>query len=167
MQDLESPLRAKDQTIIMRVKGEVKRRIEAAAKARGLTVTTFVTEAATAAALAEQAPPKYEAGECFEAPAKFVQACREAQRGGAFGYERTGLILAVGALAAIKRDHAKWNKDLKDLRKAFAAKDDPAVLEWFDVHYVHAMQEIPQRRRNQFLCGVYAALKSGTWGGGE
>lgn len=198
---LESGLVAKDQTIIMRVDAETKQRIEAAARDVGLSVTSFITKAATDAASqpARVKPPQYEAGESFRFPHEFAQDCREAHRGGAFGYDRAGTRLASSAITAVERDraearfwaeagqklggarkpkktddeieadapnkpeYAKWEKDLKALRKAFVARDDDAVLDWFDVHYRSAMDLVPARRRNQFLVGVYRALDDSPW----
>jgi hypothetical protein len=43
------------------------------------------------------------------------------------------------------------------LRECLDARDDEAVLGWFDCHYPKCMALVPPRRREQFLAGVYRA----------
>src|SRR5687767_14008874 len=97
---------AKDQTIIMRVDAETKRQIETAADARGLTVTTFVVDAAVAAAVTgvvDAPPPKYSSRSELNVPGTFAAACSEAARGGAYGYVRAGMHLLDDALRIGRR----------------------------------------------------------------
>ena len=74
----------KDQTVIIRVDADTKRRIEAAARRQGLSITTFLLRAADEAARKVEAMQTTEDRTTSEGCPTFFRArCLEATRGGA------------------------------------------------------------------------------------
>jgi hypothetical protein len=177
---------AQDKFITIRVDEETKSRLEAAANARGVSLTTFLLRAADEAAKKglKTMTITLEGGRIVKphgrgaCPSFFVGQCHEAARGGANGYFSAGRELArhVGRLCSYDVEEDEWNKRLADLGKLLDAgfegtspgrtpllisisTKDEAVLEWFDKEVPRCMAIVPRKRRKQFLAGVYAAYE--------
>jgi hypothetical protein len=170
----------KNQTIIIRVEKDVKRRIEAAAARQGKSVTTFLLEAAETAVRKVEAMTTVQKprgkGAC---PTYFVASCYEAQQGGTGGWANAGFALAIH-LASEKpyelEDEA-WQQTLDQfahlLERKFQAMgaldmsyfrsstalddDDRHVLGWLQEYFPRCLALVPARRRRSFLAGFYQA----------
>jgi Protein of unknown function (DUF1778) len=163
---------AKTETIIVRIDPDAKRRIEAAAKQRGQSVTTFLLEAAEKAARKVESMPVARPTGRGACPTWFLATCREASRGGSWGYEVAGrkLAAALSAEQPWDLDEGEWTTQMERLAElvlptdpdrpnmfATHLRDDTAVLAWFDEHFPRCMKLVPMRRRSQFVEGVYQA----------
>lgn len=151
---------AKDELIIVRVDGAFKRRIEAAARRQGKSITSFLIAAAGTAARKVEAmsettvaKPKGN-GAC---PSYFVALCHEATSGGESGYRRAGHELTRHITDELDWELADKERDarIRELRDLICERDDEGVLAWFDCEVPRCMQLVPRRRRQQFLRGVY------------
>jgi hypothetical protein len=153
------------------VDGETKRRIEDAAKAKGVSMTTFVTEAAVREA--QRTKPIDPRRHFHGVPTFFRACCAEAAQGGTGGYASAGWHLANG-VESLHDDPDEVMDELRDLVAAARRADrldiranrplndaDRAVLRWFDKEFAKCMALVPARRRQQFLRGIMAADEEG------
>jgi len=157
--------------LVVRVDGETKRRIEDAAKAKAVSVTTFVTEAAVREA--QRTKPIDPRRHFQGVPTFFRACCAEAAQGGTGGYASAGFHLASG-VASLHDDPDEVMDELRDLVAAARRADaldiranrplnyaDRAVLAWFDREFPRCMALVPARRRQQFLRGIMSADDEG------
>jgi Protein of unknown function (DUF1778) len=161
---------AKNSVLIIRVSQEHKERIERAAKCQGLSLTTFVTEAALGAAkkvekkqaaaearAPEKRVPRKTSGAC---PTFFRAVVLEAQLGGAQGYVLAGRQLLGAAASLIAADDSEeLYEKYEELGELVYAEDEEGVLGWFDRELPRCMALIPRRRRSEFLRGVYQEVE--------
>jgi hypothetical protein len=154
---------AKNATIILRVDAETKAGIEAAAKRKGQSMTSFILETAAKAAGLEKPmmttllKPKGK-GPC---PTFFRALCYEAEQGGE-GYFSAGFELAGGLASLLPYEEMgddEWHREIRKLSKLRG--NDQKTLEWFSRHLPRCLSLIPNRRREQFLAGVYEAIVQG------
>ena len=148
----------KDDFIFLRVDRDVKRRIEAAARSRGQSLTSFILKAVGAeAGRAESRPPAK--GKHTGVPTYFQVACGEAERGGNLGYRHPGYILASNV--ASERPHgieeSAWLDEVDRLIELLDDQDEGAVWDWLRGHYPKMMDLVPARRVAQFVRGVLEA----------
>jgi hypothetical protein len=169
----------KGESIYIRIDEDVKRRIEAAAKKKGQTMTTFITEAAERAARQVEKQPV--AGKFRGVPSWFRCRCAEASRGGNLGYADAGHMLATQLPEPFDIESDEWWEEKRKLgelllpthpddrekeergeliRVAYELRDDEAVFAWFEGHYPKCMKLVPHRRWRQFLEGVYRAQEA-------
>jgi len=160
---------SKSKTIIVRVDGGLKARIEAAASRQGKSITTFVLEAAeNAARMVETMQTTQKPKGRGACPTWFVATCHEATQGGAGGYKSVGYALAKGLASVQDWDKAveEWQEALDQLGKMVSGvgswghrgtPDDEKVWGWFEKHLPRCVALIPRRRRQAFLAGVYQA----------
>lgn len=147
--------------ICIRVTDNEKRRFQEAAERRHKTLTEFIKDAATEAAK-KPVKPEREKHAHTGLPSYIRASIYHASRGGAVSYREVGWNLAIHLngelpLSATLDD---WQGELDALGKLlFPAnrRDASKVLAWFDEHYPRIMKEVPRRRREQFLEGVYSA----------
>jgi hypothetical protein len=149
--------------VYFRVEAERKNRWEEAAAMQGLSLTTFLGEAADRAADAaenrEDTNPFY----------KFIRnLSREATQGGASNYAKFGQglagsleILQPGSVATTEGEWWGCLKELEQLLSRKARRDDAKVWAWFEGRLPDFMKPIPTRRRDQFVQGVYRAWDDG------
>jgi hypothetical protein len=165
---------AKSATIIVRVDPDTKARIEAAAGRLGKSITTFILDAAEqAASKVESMPTTIQKpkgrGAC---PTFFMACCHEAARGGTNGYAVAGRTLAIHLHSLTPFDMEEEGqaemKKLEDLLYpprqegwALLNPDDEKVWEWFTRNLPRCTALVPNRRRGQFLAGVYEAVEQG------
>jgi hypothetical protein len=158
----ESVAGVKD-AVYFRVEAERKERWEEAALVQGLSLTTFLGEAADKAA---EAAEKRQGTNPFH---KFIRnLSREATQGGASNYAKFGQglacnleILQPGSLIT---NVGEWWACLKELERLLfhkAHRDDAKVWAWFEERLPDFMKPIPTRRRDQFVQGVYRAWDDG------
>ena len=150
----------RSKTIVMRVDPETKQRIGEAALKAGKSITTFVLEAAMRAATRELTAPRRQ---YKGVPKYFGIRCSEAQRGGSGGYEAAGYQLAmhVHTEHPLEGTLAEWQNECAQLCDLCRSRDDEDVWTWFADHYPRCMELVPDRRRDQFLKGVYKAYEDG------
>jgi len=150
---------SKDENIIVRVDLALKKRIEDAAKRRGLSVTGFVLEAAEKAARKVEAMPVADAtirvgsGAC---PTFFKAIIATAgQGGGNVGYITAGCELArhLGDLIDCG-DAVDGQGKLDELNALIGAGDDAGGFAWFGRELPRCAEMIPARRRARFIEGV-------------
>jgi hypothetical protein len=97
-------------------------------------------------------------------PGFFKSCCREASRGGSYGYDHPAYQL-TGSLpnqAPYDLTDEEWEEKVDELRGFVEKGEDEAVLAWFDLQFPRCMALVPSRRRNQFLSGVYQAFEQDT-----
>jgi hypothetical protein len=155
--------------IMLRVDEETKREIEAAAKARGQSLTTFVLDAAKSAARKD--PKKMTAtatagGQHTGVPTYFRASCAEASRGGASGYDAAAWHLCIHLDNEQPYDLStdEWADRIRELDQMLSkrfSRDEEAIIGWFERHYPKCMELVPARRRETFLRGVYQAWEEG------
>ena len=155
---------AKTASIIVRVDPAVKQRIEEAATRAGKSLTTFILEAATAAAMkaTTEADHTHAAtARCEGIPKYFAILCREARNGGTHGYDGPAFHLAIHVHDESPDDVTweEWQDECARLNELCRAGDDRGVWKWFRRHYPASMKLVPPRRKQQFLKGVYKAFE--------
>lgn len=150
---------AKSETIVVRVDTELKRRLEAAARKSGGTLTSFVLDASERAAIKEEAKPV----SCRwdrRVPQFFRKCCDHATSGGSQGYVRCGYVFAERLDRHPPRGVSE--SDLEErllLLEGFLQEgDDDAIWNWLRANYPQCLTLIPSRRKAQFLAGVYQAF---------
>jgi hypothetical protein len=150
----------KEETVVLRMSGELKAQIKAAAESVGLSMTTFITDAALKKAqqLQRRAPAhSVHSG----VPPYFRASCVEAENGGAAGYAIPGWHIAAGVGAQRPDDIGPdaWEREIDALKALIANRDDEGVWLWFQQHFPKYMALIPARRREQFLYGARRAYE--------
>jgi hypothetical protein len=97
-------------------------------------------------------------------PGFFRACCREASRGGLFGYDHPAheLCRALVRQMPLDVDPDEWQEELDLLGRSLEDEDGDAALAWFDDHFLKCMNLIPPRRREMFLAGVYRAFADET-----
>lgn len=147
----------KEETVVLRMSGEIKAEIEAAAESVGLSMTTFITDAALKKAQQLQSARGVHGG----VTPYFRASCVEAANGGATGYATPGWHLAagVGAQRPDDIDPDAWEREIDALKALIANRDDEAVWRWFQQRFPKHMALIPARRREQFLYGARLAYE--------
>lgn len=147
--------------ICIRVTDEERRVFQEAAESRHKTLTDFIKDAATEAAkkpIKQQRESHAHTG----LPTYIRASIYHARRGGAVSYREVGWNLAIHLNGEIPASASfdDWQDELDalgDLLFPAHKRDAAKVLAWFDSHYPRIMNEIPRRRRSQFLEGVYDA----------
>lgn len=149
-------------SIVIRVEPELKHQIEEAAKASGLTLSTFVLNAAKAAA--EKVRRKPRTATFGGVPSFFRASIYEAGRGGSGGYSAAGWQLASSLDSTVPNDltFAEWQRELGNLIKKI--EDDDAVWGWFVSTFPKCMALVPARRKDQFIAGVRRAHEEERFG---
>ena len=147
-------------SIFIRVEEQVKSQIEAAARRKGLTLTTFILDAAEKAAdrvLAKPLPRQHSG-----VPSFFRCCCQEATKGGP-GYSNAAYQLCVNL--ASQQPHGvesdEWEKEVEDLSQLAETNDKEAIWSWFQERFPKAMKLVPGRRAHQFVAGVVSAGEDG------
>jgi hypothetical protein len=151
----------RDKSLVIRIEEHVKKEIEEAARIQGVTISTFVVDAAKAAAAKEIAKKPAQPATRFRGVPKFFLAgAQEASRGGTGGYASLARRF-TRTLPGEVPDDIDWKAweetELPSLREAIDAEDDAAIWSWFVRHYPKCMELVPARRKSQFLEGVYQA----------
>jgi hypothetical protein len=153
----------KSHFIILRVDLETKQRIEAAARARGLSVTTFVLEATEK--VAGKAIPKPATSASRGVPAFFRALCQEATRGGGLSYRVAGYELTRRLPELIEsatpKERERKSEEFTALAGPKKPRDEAKVLAWFNRELPRCMKLVPSRRFGQFVEGVYQAAEAG------
>jgi hypothetical protein len=153
---------ARSASIMMRIDPDQKRRIEDAARKVGQSLTSFLLEAAMKAAeKVENARPS--GGRHGGVPKYFAVHCLEARRGGANGYAIAAYHLASHVYTEHPWDGTwnAWKQECIRLNGLCRDRDDNGVWGWFRDHYPQCMKLVPERRKQQFLRGVYQAHQEG------
>jgi Protein of unknown function (DUF1778) len=148
----------KSEVIIVRVGPETKGQIEQAAERKGLSLTTFVVDAAKKAAEKTNAEPPV--ARFRGIPAWFRAVCTEASQGGSWTYRYVGEHLARhlgGMIPQNVNDVQEWATILKELEdlvfKPPVKRDNDAIWAWLYKYFPKCMELVPKRRRLQFLEG--------------
>jgi len=133
--------------ITLRMSPETKRLIQQAATLKGVSMTTMIEQEVTKVAQRIVDNPPTPSGAC---PSFFKALCLEAGRGGHNSYRVAGYELTrhVGVLVE--------ETDIDDMIALAEAGDDDGVIGWFEAHLPKCMALVPQRRRGQFVLGVYS-----------
>ncbi len=114
----------KGESIVLRISGETKAAIKAAADNRGQSLTTFITDAAmkqVCQATKREAVHGVHGG----VPSFFRACCSEAQNGGENGYSNAGWHFsnAIGSQAPYDLELDEWQAEVNKL-KSLPADDD-------------------------------------------
>lgn len=148
---------AKDAIITLRIDPEDKKGLEVAARRRGLTLTSFITQ--TMLREAEQNPPRKRSAK-GKVPLLFRTACDEAKRGGARGYVLPGRILLLHAVRTLDEDaldelaQIMFDAETAEMETGF---DERGILKWCEAHVPECAKTVPIRRRRQFAEGLLEA----------
>jgi hypothetical protein len=149
--------------VYMKVDSERKERWEQAAESLGLSLTSFLTEAADRAT---EAAERRGESNVFH---KFIRnLSREATRGGSSNWAKFGRGLA-GTLDSLQPGSSissvpEWWIHLLRLEQLLSRahpRKDELVLEWFQKLLPSFVEAVPARRHQQFLRGVYEAWAEG------
>ncbi len=183
--------------ICFRVDEKQKARIEAAAINQNKTVTTFVKEnimkavedvesrqskqpkRATLFDEVEEAPsrdaespPVKQAKRRAAVPSWFRSLCREAARGGSFGFHRVGYRWASNMPPGPPPGFTpnQWHEQLEEIKNKFETgllmraggkkwreAVNESILKWFRQNFPSQMDLIPRRRQNEFAEGFLDA----------
>lgn len=148
---------AKDESLVIRIEGEVKRQLEAAASREGLSLSTFVIRAAMAKAQNVLKKPEPAKGAFRGVPTFFRALCDEATRGGSLGYEGVGFSLArtIPTMCPDDLTEEEWQEEVAGLLELFNDEDHDGVWSWLGTHFPKCMELVPARRKDQFLSGFY------------
>jgi hypothetical protein len=142
--------------VCFRLDAGTKSRLEAAARARGQSLTTFLREAAIKAIEAvEKRPPKPpERRRDFQDWC--IALCCEARQGGASGYYRAGRSV-LGKLVtfdAYGLRETEGQRRVRELVVLIQARDHAGMWAWFKRELPRCIEWVPPRRRELFLKGV-------------
>ncbi len=153
----------KRETIVLRISEENKANIKAAADRRGLSLTTFITDAALSSA---RRVTKLPHGAHTGVPSFFRAGCREAAHGGSNNYSGAAWHLAnsIGSQIPYDLEVQEWAKLVAKLIELIDSDDEQGVWDWFKQHYPKCMALVPSRRREQFVEGVRRAHEDGRLG---
>jgi hypothetical protein len=148
----------KGESLLLRLSSEDKAAIKAAADRQGLSLTTFITDAALKRAQQVQKAPAPR-GVHGGVPGFFRACCHEAQQGGANGYSNAGwhLANALDNECPYDLELDEWQQEVEKLKSLLAADNTEGVWEWFERHLPKCAALIPARRRDQFVAGVRRA----------
>ena len=165
--------------ICIRVSAEERQTFKAAAARANKTLTRFIKDAAlTAARKVEKMVEQTQQAPVHSGLPSYMRATiYDASRGGAMGYRSVARQLArhLASEVPFSAEYEEWQDELDKLADLLYPghrekparlsdysnkRQDSAVLEWFDSHYPRIMDQIPQRRRDQFLEGIYEAADS-------
>ena len=167
----------KDAFLHIRLSNELKKRIEAAAKEKGQTVTTFVQNALDSAAKRTEGKPRGQPASRRGIPIIFENLCRDAQHGGArssgesgSGYFWAGYQLVLDWSATFPDLPERERKE--KLAAAYAllvpevpirkeADNDGDVLAWFEAELPQCLALVPARKRSLFVAGARQAAIDG------
>jgi hypothetical protein len=148
---------------MLRVDPETKARLEEAARRQGLSLTSFLLQAAEHAAgrvkpMSTGVMKPRGRGAC---PTFFVAQCHEARRGGGLGYRDAGwtLLRSIAGLCDYHVEEEEWARRLDELAALLDAGDEGGVWEWLQREVPRCMALVPARRRGQFLAGVFQAYE--------
>jgi hypothetical protein len=170
---------ASSNRISFRVDDQLKARIEAAACIQGKSVTTFAKEVLMTAVEQIESRPRRQPKPHVGVPTFFRALCHEAGQGGSFGFRTVGqqFAQALGGLIPEAQDFDGWQAELDALAQLLVPArkwEAPALIRrtemseavwgWFARNYPNAMKLVPERRRDQFLMGVYDAFADETIG---
>jgi hypothetical protein len=178
--------------ICFRVDDDQKARIEAAAAVVHRTVSTFIKENIMKAVEGIESRPESRqktrslfdvgednsvaAGESSEpeqkkggpAPTWFRDICKEAARGGSFGFHRVGYRWTSNMpdTTPLGFTRAQWQEQIRSMNNALSLGSlggkwrkglIEVVLAWFDRNFPSHMELIPSRRRREFAQGFVDA----------
>jgi hypothetical protein len=111
-------------------------------------MTTFIEQEATRVAERILDNPPVPSGPC---PSFFRCLCVEATAGGQNSYKTAAYELTQHVGRLVDETDA-----VDDLIALVDSGDDAGVLGWFETHLPRCLAMVPQRRRDQFVQGVYA-----------
>jgi Protein of unknown function (DUF1778) len=179
--------------ICFRVDEEQKARIEAAANILNKSVTTFVKETVmsvvekvesrprkqtehlnlfdTEGRPAPESPRAKQKKPSAAVPAWFRELCREAARGGSFGFHRVGYRWASNMPPDIPPGftYSEWQEQVESIKNSLAIaalttvdkkwRDAliESILAWFTRNFPSQMELIPSRRHREFAQGFLDA----------
>jgi hypothetical protein len=152
---------AKDESLVIRIEGEVKRQLEAAASREGLSLSTFVIRAAMAKAQNVLKKPEPAKGAFRGVPTFFRALCDEATRGGSLGYEGVGFSLArtIPSMCPDDLTMEEWESEVETLVELVKDETHDLVWSWLVGHFPKCMELVPSRRKDQFLAGFYRHIE--------
>jgi hypothetical protein len=177
----ERSFRASELIVFLATTG-FKERVTAAGRQRGVSLTTFLTRAADAAATKAaktarkanvmKTATQKKAKPDWHSPLFFDKWVQEATNGGENGYEAVGRRTACWlmdveppyfTMEASTHPGNEWEVKWADkkclLVDAVDLRDDAKVWKWFARHCPRVREQIPAGRRDQFVAGVYAAAE--------
>lgn len=148
----------KEEVTMLRLSTGDKEVIKAAADRLGVSVTTFITEAALKRVADVKRQPGSK-GVHGGVPSWFRATCREAAQGGTNGYNIAGfkLATALGHECPLDLEEDEWEQEVGHLHALLERDDDETIWRWFRAHFPRALSLVPERRRDQFVAGVRRA----------
>lgn len=154
---------AKNAALYIRIDDDAKERITEAARREGKSMTTFILEAAEKEARRVQSRKPSAHGVHTGVPGFFRACCREASRGGDFGYDHPGYHLAMHLNDQMPYDveEDEWTEELATMTDLLTEDDIEGVWDWFRRRFPRAIKLVPARRREQFVRGVQRAHEDG------
>ena len=147
----------KDKTIVIRVSAEEKERLEAAAKVRNQSVTSFLVDSGKKEAAKK---PRVSSATFNGVPTFFGALCAEARLGGTNGYYLAGheFTRQLESNSPHELSEDEWYDQLEALQRMADDEDDRGIWKWLLRIYPRCMELVPTRRREQFLKGMYDYL---------
>src|SRR5262249_54179227 len=145
---------------VVRMGAGTKDTIERAARARGVSMSTFVVDACEKEAkrLTKRPPSKQQS--FGGVPTFFRALCATAAAGGGQGYAVAGYELArhTASLLSQNTDTDGEEKELEarltQLEEAWRQDDEAAVVHWYAREFPRCVQLVPARRRRSFARGA-------------
>ncbi|MBI5764283.1 MAG: hypothetical protein HZA51_12245 [Planctomycetes bacterium] len=144
---------AKNETLIMRIDAERKKKLAERSARLGISVTAFVVKAIDQELSITEKKSMQSVQAVFGGVPSFFRACcMTASTGGAgcyavAAYELTRHLLD---LCPHDTDQHEWHDLVNELSQL---EKEEEVLEWFDEHMPKCMKLVPKRRRQSFYKG--------------
>lgn len=154
---------AKSEFIMLRVTSDVKESLGQAAQLCGVSLTTFIVEAAQQAARRVKPVVKLAATKSGACPTFFRACVHEAQQGGGLNYSHPGWHLAKSLMTLGPHDvsEKEWRDRVDELYAFWQRGDRERGWEWIESNLPKCADLIPARRRGPFLDGVWKAFEEG------
>jgi len=145
----------RDKRIVIRVSAEDKADLEAAAKARSQSITSFLVEAGKKEAVKK---PRVSSAGFRGVPTNILASLYEARHGGTNGYYWVSkkFTAQLESNVPYDLDSDQWDRCIDDLHGMVSRGNDLEIWAWLKRFFPRVMQLVPSRRREQFLKGLYA-----------
>jgi hypothetical protein len=159
----------KKEILILRMTPEDKKKITGAAERQGRSITEFVTQTALKEANKILLRKERNMETTVTRPSHggvptfFRALCFTASQGGTHSYKDAGYSFGMATEGEIPSDANwdEWNKMLEGVRRYIEKKDREGIWQWYRRVYPHAMELVPNRKKDVFVDGILEAYDNG------
>jgi hypothetical protein len=159
----------KKEILILRMMPEDKRKITGAAQRQGKSITDFVTQTALKEAKRVLLRKEKNMETTVMRPSHggiptfFRALCLTASQGGTHSYKDAGYSFGMATVSEIPfdADFDEWNKILEGVRRYIEKKNREGIWQWYRRIYPHAMELVPNRKKDVFVDGILEAHDDG------